>query len=84
MECGVASDVALVKNGGEVESLEKLKELTDYGKPLLSYHVQGAEDSQGLAELGLVEVRKGERGKERRQSHDPRKTTDARQVGRMN
>lgn len=54
---------ALVKNGGEVESLEKLKELTDYGKPLLSYHIQGAEDSQGLAELGLVEVKKGERGK---------------------
>ncbi len=54
---------ALVKNGGEVESLEKLKELTAYGKPLLSYHVQGAEDSQGLVELGLVEVKKGERGK---------------------
>ncbi len=54
---------ALVKNGGEVESLERLKELTDYGKPLLSYHVQGAEDSQGLVELGLVEVKRGERGK---------------------
>lgn len=54
---------ALVKNGGQVESLEKLKELTNYGKPLLSYHIQGAEDSQGLAELGLVEVKKGERGK---------------------
>ena len=50
-------------NGSEVESLEKLKELTDYGKPLLSYHVQGAEDSQGLVELGLVEVRKGDGGK---------------------
>ncbi len=54
---------ALVKNGGEVESLERLKELTDYGKPLLSYHIQGAEDSQGLAELGLVDVKKGERGR---------------------
>ncbi len=54
---------ALVRNGGEVQSLEKLKELTNYGKPLLSYHVQGAEDSQGLVELGLVEVKKGNRGK---------------------
>ncbi len=54
---------ALVRNGGEVESLEKLKELTNYGKPLLSYHIQGAEDSQGLVELGLVEAKRGERGK---------------------
>ncbi len=54
---------ALVKNGGEVESLEKLKELTNYGKPLLSYHIQGAEDSQGLVELGLVEAKRGDRGK---------------------
>ena len=41
--------MALVKNVGEVESLEKLKELTDYGKPLLSYHIQGLKifkDSQ--------------------------------------
>jgi len=54
---------AIQKNGGEVESLEQLKELTNYGKPLLSYHIQGAEDSQGLVELGLVEVNKGQRGK---------------------
>ena len=54
---------AIQANKGEVESLEKLRELTGYGKPLLSYHIQGAEDSQGLAELGLVEVRKGTQGK---------------------
>ncbi len=54
---------AIIKNGGEVESLEQLRELSNYGKPLLSYHIQGAEDSQGLEDLGLVEVRKGERGK---------------------
>ncbi len=54
---------SLQKTGGEVDSLESLKELTGYGKPLLSYHIQGAEDSQGLVELGLVEVRKGQRGK---------------------
>jgi DNA-binding transcriptional ArsR family regulator len=54
---------ALQKKGGEVESLEELKELTGYGKPLLSYHIQGAEDSQGLVDLGLVEVRRGDRGR---------------------
>ncbi len=54
---------ALQKNGGGVESLEELKELTGYGKPLLSYHIQGAEDSEGLVELGLVDVVRGQRGK---------------------
>jgi Family of unknown function (DUF6293) len=54
---------ALQKNGGQVESLEVLMQLTGYGKPLLSYHIQGAEDSQGLADLGLVEVARGNRGK---------------------
>ncbi len=54
---------ALQKKGGEVGSLEELKELTGYGKPLLSYHIQGAEDSQGLVDLGLVEVKRGDRGR---------------------
>ena len=49
--------------GGEVKSLEKLGEVSHYGKPLLSYHVQGTRDSKGLAELGLVEVNRVERGK---------------------
>lgn len=54
---------SLQKNGGEVDSLETLREISGYGKPLLSYHIQGAEDSKGLVELGLVEVEKGTRGK---------------------
>jgi len=54
---------ALQKKGGEVESLEELGKLTGYGKPLLSYHIQGAEDSQGLVDLGLVEVKRGDRGR---------------------
>ncbi len=54
---------SLQKNGGEVDSLETLKDISGYGKPLLSYHIQGAEDSKGLVELGLVEVEKGTRGK---------------------
>lgn len=49
--------------GGVVESLEKLSEISHYGKPLLSYHVQGARDSKGLADLGLVEITRMERGK---------------------
>ncbi|MFQ5920868.1 MAG: hypothetical protein ACE5JV_02500, partial [Nitrososphaerales archaeon] len=51
------------KTGGSVESLEQLSELSHYGKPLLSYHIQGARDAKGLADLGLVEVERGERGK---------------------
>ena len=49
--------------GGVVESLDQLEQISGYGKPLLSYHVQGAKDSKGLADLGLVEVEKGDRGK---------------------
>ena len=49
--------------GGVIQSLEQLEQISGYGKPLLSYHVQGGKDSKGLADLGLVEVEKGDRGK---------------------
>lgn len=49
--------------GGVIESLEQLEQLSGYGKPLLSYHVQGGKDSKGLADLGLVDVERGARGK---------------------
>ena len=49
--------------GGMVSSLEELEQISGYGKPLLSYHVQGGKENKGLADLGLVEVDKGERGK---------------------
>ncbi|MCI0561382.1 MAG: hypothetical protein MN733_23085 [Nitrososphaera sp.] len=49
--------------GGSIESLEQLEQASGYGKPLLSYHVMGSRDSKGLADLGLIEVEKGERGK---------------------
>jgi hypothetical protein len=49
--------------GGVIESLDQLEQISGYGKPLLSYHVQGAKDSKGLADLGLVEAEKGDRGK---------------------
>jgi len=49
--------------GGVIDSLDQLEQISGYGKPLLSYHVQGAKDSKGLADLGLVEVERGDRGK---------------------
>lgn len=49
--------------GGHIESLEKLAEVSGYGKPMLSYHIHGARNSKGLVDLGLVETEKGARGK---------------------
>jgi hypothetical protein len=49
--------------GGMINSLEELEQASGLGKPLLSYHVQGGKDSKGLANLGLVEVERGDRGK---------------------
>jgi hypothetical protein len=49
--------------GGTINSLEELEQVSGLGKPLLSYHVQGGKDSKGLANLGLVEVERGDRGK---------------------
>ena len=54
---------ALDKVGGEVESLDELSKLTDYGKPLLSYHIHGSEDARGLIDLGLAEATRHSRGK---------------------
>lgn len=54
---------AMDSAGGTVSSLEQLEQISGFGKPLLSYHIMGAKDSKGLAELGLVEVEKGERGR---------------------
>lgn len=54
---------AIERAGGDVESLEKLSQLSDFGKPLLSYHINGSEEGQGLEGLGLVEVERGKRGR---------------------
>jgi hypothetical protein len=54
---------ALDKAGGEVESLDELTKLTNYGKPLLSYHIHGSEDARGLIDLGLAEATRHSRGK---------------------
>jgi len=54
---------AIEQSGGDVESLEKLSAMSNYGKPLLSYHIRGSKDGQGLEKLGLVEVERGKRGR---------------------
>ena len=54
---------AIGRAGGTVESLESLTERTRLEKSLISRHINGAEDSRGLTELGLVEVSKEERGR---------------------
>lgn len=54
---------ALHKLGGRVESLEDLVAATGFDKAELSRHINGAQNSKGLVELGLVEVERGERGR---------------------
>lgn len=54
---------AISRVGGVIESLEQLEQASGYGRPLLSYHVMGSKDAKGLADLGLLEINKGERGK---------------------
>lgn len=54
---------ALDKAGGEVDSLDELSKLTNYGKPLLSYHIHGSEDARGLIDLGLARATRHSRGK---------------------
>ncbi len=54
---------AIHSAGGSIESLDQLEQVSGYGKPLLSYHVMDSRESKGLADLGLLEVEKGDRGK---------------------
>jgi hypothetical protein len=54
---------AIERSGGDVESLEKLSALSNYGKPLLTYHIRDSKDGRGLEGLGLVEIERGKRGR---------------------
>jgi DNA-binding MarR family transcriptional regulator len=54
---------AIERSNGDVESLEKLSEISNFGKPLLSYHIRGSDDGAGLEKLGLVEIERGKRGR---------------------
>ncbi|GBC69661.1 hypothetical protein HRbin01_01363 [archaeon HR01] len=64
---------ALERSGGAVEDLEELCHLTSFGKPLLSYHLNGTGSSRGLVQLGLV--RTLEKGK--------KKVVEITELGRM-
>jgi DNA-binding MarR family transcriptional regulator len=54
---------AIERSNGDVESLEKLSEISNFGKPLLSYHIRGSDEGAGLEKLGLVEIERGKRGR---------------------
>jgi hypothetical protein len=54
---------ALAKVGGQVNSLEELARASNYGKPLLSYHIRGTDEARGLIDLGLVEVDRLKQGR---------------------
>ena len=54
---------AIERSGGSIESLEVLSGIMNYGKPLLSYHIRGSQESRGLESLGLVEIERGKRGR---------------------
>lgn len=56
---------AIDKAGGSVESLDHLSKHCEFGKPLLSYHIHGSSESKGLVQLGLVDVERLERGRNR-------------------
>jgi len=62
-EAKLAIIKAIQKNGGSVSSLEDLVIATGYDKAQISRHINGAVDSKGLSELGLVEVERMERGR---------------------
>lgn len=52
---------ALDTAGGTTTNLENLSKISGLGKPLLSYHINGAQGSSGLRELGLIDVKKLQR-----------------------
>ncbi|MGD1836669.1 MAG: hypothetical protein ACPKPY_01250 [Nitrososphaeraceae archaeon] len=47
----------------ECHSLTELQRVSGYGKPLLSYHLNGSRNSKGLISMGLVEIEKSKRNK---------------------
>ncbi len=54
---------ALNAVGGTAKDLGILSKISGFGKPLLSYHINGSEESSGLTELGLVDVERLQRNR---------------------
>ena len=48
---------------GVIHSLGQLSDISGYGRPLLSYHIWGDDESRGLVELGLVEAERKKQGR---------------------
>ena len=48
---------------GAIHNLGQLSDISGYGRPLLSYHIWGDDESRGLVELGLVEAERGRHGR---------------------
>jgi len=55
----------LDKIGGIADSMEDLAKHSGYGKSLLSYHIKGNAKSNGLVQLGLVDIERLEGGRNR-------------------
>ena len=49
--------------GGAIQSLGQLSDISGYGRPLLSYHIWGDDESRGLVEFGLVDAERGRHGR---------------------
>lgn len=49
--------------GGTTENLEQLSKISRFCKPLLSYHINGSETSEGLIQLGFIDEEKMERSR---------------------
>lgn len=54
---------ALDTVGGTTENLDQLSKISRFCKPLLSYHINGSETSEGLIQLGFIDEKKMERGR---------------------
>ena len=59
----IISFIFIQDAGGTIQSLGQLSDLSGYGRPLLSYHIWGDDESRGLVELGLVEAERGRHGR---------------------
>ena len=52
-----------ISNNTACHSLTELQKISGYGKPLLSYHLNGSRNSKGLINMGLVEIERNKRKK---------------------
>ena len=56
-------DILRALSSSLVSSLSELSERTNMNKSLLSYHIRGGKESQGLEGLNLIEINRGPQGR---------------------